>query len=147
MVTLVVQAYSLITTGVTEHMGKAADVGVGEGGNGSTEISQTVERRCGLYPDYYQAMRVINTLDTVITLVIPIVLIVSMNALICHSLFNSSRSFEKDEDKHQYPSTSSDKSNRSYEAEGNKPLQQQQSPTSPPTKNEIQVSIFRSIFV
>lgn len=136
IVTLVVQAYSLITTGVTENGMAKADVG----GENDTDNSQTVERRCGLYPNYYQAMRVINTIDTIITLVIPIVLIVSMNALIIHSLFKSSRSFEINEDKHQYPSTASSvKSNRSSEADdGDK---QQQPSTSLTPQNEIQVSI------
>ena len=135
IVTLVVQAYSLITTGVTENGMAKADVG----GENDTESSRTVERRCGLYPNYYQAMRVINTIDTFITLVIPIILIVSMNALIVHSLFKSSRSFGTNEDKHQYPSTASSvKSNRSCEADNG---DKQQSSTSLTLQNDIQVSI------
>lgn len=82
------QIYSVFTTGVNETKNQSEI----NGGNNNNK-TETLNRQCGLYADYYQAMRVINTLDTIVTLVVPIVLIVAMNALIIQSLFKSSQSF------------------------------------------------------
>jgi len=62
-------------------------------------ISSTVEDpdyySCGLLPYYYKAMHIVNLVDTVVTLVIPLILILVMNALIAKSLFVFSRTFRK----------------------------------------------------
>uniref|UniRef100_T1J5R3 G-protein coupled receptors family 1 profile domain-containing protein n=1 Tax=Strigamia maritima TaxID=126957 RepID=T1J5R3_STRMM len=45
---------------------------------------------CGLLPDHYRAMRIINSVDTVITLILPLLLIVTMNSLIARQLYQFS---------------------------------------------------------
>jgi len=50
---------------------------------------------CGLLPHYYKAMHIVNLVDTVVTLVIPLILILVMNALIAKNLYVFSRTFRK----------------------------------------------------
>ncbi len=77
VVTFSVHIYSLFTAGITE------------------DVSGSGRKMCGLKPDYYQLMHVVNVVDTVVTLVIPLVLIVVMNALIAKNLIVFNRSFKK----------------------------------------------------
>lgn len=75
LVTLLSHVYSLFTAGITDSNnpeGKAM---------------------CDLLPDYYKFMHVVNLLDTVMTLVIPFILIVVMNSLIAKNLIVFSRTF------------------------------------------------------
>ena len=51
--------------------------------------------QCELIPDYYKFMHVVNLMDTVVTLIIPLVLIVLMNTLIAKNLIVFSRTFKK----------------------------------------------------
>ncbi len=74
LTTLTCHVYSLFTAGITD---------------GGPEGKST----CDLLPDYYRFMHVVNLLDTVLTLVIPFILIVVMNTLIAKSLFVFSRTF------------------------------------------------------
>ena len=78
-VTLSAHIYSLFTAGITH------------GTVGGSE-DRTI---CELLPDYYQFMRIVNLLDTILTLVIPFILIVSMNAMIAKNLIVFSRTFKK----------------------------------------------------
>ena len=76
--TLTCHIYSLFTAGIIETSraaGQKKDV-------------------CDLLPNYYQAMRVVNLFDTVVTLVIPLVLMVFMNSLIARNLIKFSRTFK-----------------------------------------------------
>ena len=50
---------------------------------------------CELLPDYYRFMHIVNLMDTVVTLIIPLVLIVLMNTLIAKNLIVFSRTFKK----------------------------------------------------
>lgn len=63
---LVTQSYSVVTAGILE-----------------TESDGEV---CELLPEYLNAMRVINIVDTMITLVIPLLIIVAVNAAITRNL-------------------------------------------------------------
>lgn len=74
LVTIFMHVYSLFTAGITEVDGKSI---------------------CDLLPDYYKFMHIVNLVDTVITLVIPLILIVVMNALIAKNLLVFSRTFKK----------------------------------------------------
>ena len=88
--TLTCHIYSLFTAGIIETSraaGQKKDV-------------------CDLLPNYYQAMRVVNLVDTVVTLVIPLVLILVMNSLIARSLVQFSRTFKSGTNKHRSPSSS-----------------------------------------
>ena len=75
IVTFLVHVYSLFAAGITE------------GENGAFV--------CDLLPDYYKFMHVVNLVDTVVTLVIPLILILVMNSLIAKNLFVFSRIFRK----------------------------------------------------
>lgn len=57
-------------------------------GIGKNEIN---EDTCSMIPEQLPAMKVINTIDCVITLIIPFILIVVMNVMIARNLFNFSR--------------------------------------------------------
>ena len=72
--TLACHVYSLFTAGITD---------------GGPDGKST----CDLLPDYYRFMHVVNLLDTVLTLVIPFILIVVMNTLIAKNLIVFSRTF------------------------------------------------------
>ncbi|KZS12306.1 thyrotropin-releasing hormone receptor [Daphnia magna] len=50
---------------------------------------------CDLLPAYYRFMHVVNLLDTILTLVIPFILIVVMNTLIAKNLIVFSRTFNR----------------------------------------------------
>lgn len=50
-------------------------------------IAGIVNDECQLLPDYKNFAKVLNSVDTIITLVVPVVLIVGMNAMIARSLF------------------------------------------------------------
>lgn len=55
------------------------------------------EMHCELVADYQNVMEIVNLLDTILTLVIPVILIVSMNAMIAKNLYVFSRTFKKRE--------------------------------------------------
>ena len=74
LLTLTCHVYSLFTAGVTENA------------NGHS--------MCELLPEYYRFMHVVNLMDTVVTLIIPLVLIVLMNTLIAKNLIVFSRTFK-----------------------------------------------------
>jgi len=74
-VTFTCHIYSLFTAGITK---------------GPESRDQ-----CELIPDYYKFMHVVNLMDTVVTLIIPLVLIVLMNTLIAKNLIVFSRTFKK----------------------------------------------------
>ena len=82
--TLTCHIYSLFTAGIIE-------APTASGGNSSANGRAAV---CDLLPNYYQAMRVVNLFDTVVTLVIPLVLMVFMNSLIARNLIKFSRTFK-----------------------------------------------------
>ena len=94
--TLTCHIYSLFTAGIIE-------APTASGGNSSANGRAAV---CDLLPNYYQAMRVVNLVDTVVTLVIPLVLILVMNSLIARSLVQFSRTFKSGTNKHRSPSSS-----------------------------------------
>ena len=89
--TLTCHIYSLFTAGIIE-------APTASGGNSSANGRAAV---CDLLPNYYQAMRVVNLLDTVVTLFIPLVLILVMNSLIARNLIKFSRTFKSGANRHQ----------------------------------------------
>ena len=76
LTTLTCHVYSLFTAGITD-----------AGPDGKSI--------CDLLPAYYRFMHVVNLLDTVLTLVIPFILIVVMNTLIAKNLIVFSRTFNR----------------------------------------------------
>lgn len=75
LTTVTGHVYSLFTAGITE--------------------SPEGKSICDLLPSYYRFMHVVNLLDTILTLVIPFILIVVMNTLIAKNLIVFSRTFNR----------------------------------------------------
>ena len=94
--TLTCHIYSLFTAGIIE-------APTASGGNSSANGRAAV---CDLLPNYYQAMRVVNLVDTVVTLVIPLVLILVMNSLIARNLIKFSETFKSGTNRHCHQSSS-----------------------------------------
>ena len=94
--TLTCHIYSLFTAGIIE-------APTASGGNSSANGRAAV---CDLLPNYYQAMRVVNLFDTVVTLVIPLVLILVMNSLIARNLIKFSETFKSGTNRHCHQSSS-----------------------------------------
>ena len=92
LTTLTCHIYSLFTAGVIETSTSGAN---------STSSARPRTAVCDLLPNYYQAMRIVNMADTVVTLVIPLMLIVVMNSLIAKSLVKFSRTFKSGCNKHR----------------------------------------------
>lgn len=93
--TLICHIYSLFNAGVIETT-LSSTVGANSTGNARPRTAV-----CDLLPHYYQAMRIVNILDTVVTLVIPLILIVVMNSLIAKSLVKFNRTFKSGTNKHR----------------------------------------------
>ena len=94
LITLTCHIYSFFTAGVIETTPSTS-------GANSTSSARPRTAVCDLLPNYYQAMRIVNMVDTVVTLVIPLMLIVVMNSLIAKSLVKFSRTFKSGSNKHR----------------------------------------------
>lgn len=86
LTTLTCHVYSLFTAGITDS-------------------GQDGKSTCDLLPAYYKFMHVVNLLDTVLTLVIPFILIVVMNTLIAKNLIVFSRTFNSNKSRSSNAST------------------------------------------
>lgn len=78
----------LTLTTLTSHVYSLFTAGITDAGPDGKSI-------CDLLPAYYRFMHVVNLLDTVLTLVIPFILIVVMNTLIAKNLIVFSRTFNR----------------------------------------------------
>ncbi|XP_057671702.1 neuropeptides capa receptor [Diorhabda carinulata] len=58
-------------------------------------ITDVIDNECRLQPKYYDFMEIFNYLDTAGTLIIPVILIVAMNAMIARSLFKLKKYMQK----------------------------------------------------
>ena len=105
VVVAIIQILSLFTSELEEKTNQRVEK---EGSNrtsknyGTSDNNAAINNDDGL-PDYHrsQVMRVITMLETVVTLVIPPVLIVIMNGLIIQGLFEFYRTFSMGENRHQ----------------------------------------------
>ena len=82
-----VQTVSLFTTGITKHK------------SSSKNTTETISHNP--FPNYYQVMRFINMIETFLTVAIPPILIVIMNALIVRSLVTFAKTFQVNGSKHR----------------------------------------------
>lgn len=88
---LICHSYAFFTAGVVHHQGD------NESGT------------CDLKPQHLEAMRIISIIDTIVSLIFPLILIVVMNTMITRNLFKFSRKFKSTTDNgvtisNQFPS-------------------------------------------
>jgi hypothetical protein len=87
----IVQILSLFTTGVTvEMVPLRSNITSDDEDNSTTKTDDDDDDQ---NDNYNQVMRILSLLETVVTLVIPPILIVIMNGFIIHGLFQFKRTF------------------------------------------------------
>lgn len=107
----IIQIVGLLPTGV---VAKSSGASAHRENTSRSWPSQSIDANNRLLV-YYEVIRILNMLETGITLVIPPVLIVIMNALIIRSLFQFNQTFKTGEMNKHLTSSSSKKTRRSNE--------------------------------
>jgi hypothetical protein len=72
---LILHSYSFVTAGIIQH-----------------DDMDT----CDMLHEYHETMRIINTIDSIFTLILPLILIIVMNTMITRNLLKFSRRFKSD---------------------------------------------------